>query len=90
MHYFFYLDYAVPVIVSILFFLVIFYGGVFIELTIVDYFLYNHDYWIKLIKRENADQVNFSPMNVDDVDNVENGTPRLSRSKRRPSLFKVK
>ena len=85
-------------LVSLLFFVVVFYGGAFIvEVIIVDCLLHDDDHWIKLIKRESVDQHDGdqTDSDVDQTDtsdqrNVSDAEKGLCHYfKRRPSLIKV-
>ena len=92
-------------IVSLLVFLILFYGGAFVvEVIIVDYLLHDDDHWIKLIRRENVDQRDGDQTDADgdqtDADGDQTDSNQRNdgdaekgicqhRVKRGPSLFKV-
>ena len=84
-------------IVSLLLFVVIFYGGAFIvEVIIVDCLLHDGDHWTKLIKRGSVDQLddNQTDSDVDQTDNDQHNDDDAEKGlwhyfKRRPSFIKV-
>ena len=85
-------------IVSLLVFLIVFYGGAFIvEVIIVDCLLHDDDHWIKLIRRENVDQHDDDQTDADgdQTDSNQHNDGDAEKGicqhyvKRRPSLFKV-
>ena len=76
--------YTAPIVVSLMFFLVIFYGGALIEVTVVDYILHTA-HWINF--PTNQEDVTDQP----DGGDLERGSRQSLRGskRRRPSLLKV-